>query len=103
MAAERRDELARAGLEHLQAAAHEVIKATRSLLDAAEELVDDPAAVQQAVATLASVAQAAAGRLRTPPTGATEARPEDDDGDDDDGDGGSDGAGSGRVQRIRIS
>ena len=30
------------GMEHLQAAAREVIQATRSLLDAAEELIDDP-------------------------------------------------------------
>lgn len=65
MAADRREELARAGLEHLQTAAREVIKATRSLLDVAEELVEDPAAVQEAVATLASLAQAAAGRLRS--------------------------------------
>jgi len=91
MAADRRDELARAGLEHLQTAAREVIQATRSLLDAAEELVDDPAAVQQAVATLAGLAQAAAGRLRTP---ADPARG-DGVGDDDEPDSG--------VQRIRIS
>ncbi len=52
------------GLEHLQAAAREMIKATRSLLDAAEELVEDPKAVQGVVGTLAMVAQAAAGRLR---------------------------------------
>lgn len=62
---ERRDELARAGLEHLQAAAREVIQATRSLLDAAEELVDDPKAVQSLVGSLATIAQAAASRLRT--------------------------------------
>jgi hypothetical protein len=100
MAADRRDELARAGLEHLQVAAHEVIKATRSLLDAAEELVDDPAAVQQVVATLASLAQAAATRLRaperTPPHDRGETGEEGDDARDDDGRGG-------RVQRIRIS
>ena len=70
MAADRREELARAGLEHLQTAAREVIKATRSLLDAAEELVDDPAAVQEVVATLASLAQTAAGRLRSEGPGA---------------------------------
>ena len=33
-----------AGLEHLQRAAHEVIAASRALLDVAEELVDDPQA-----------------------------------------------------------
>jgi hypothetical protein len=87
---DRRDELAREGVEHLQAAAREVIKATRSLLDAAEELVDDPAAVQHLVGSIATVAQAAAGRLRRDVAG--RAPGGDDDGDDD-----------GRVQRIRVS
>ncbi|HEX4867779.1 MAG TPA: hypothetical protein VFV32_09145 [Acidimicrobiales bacterium] len=100
MAADRRDELARAGLEHLQAAAHEVIKATRSLLDAAEELIDDPAAVQQVVATLASVAQAAASRLRS----TERPDPEDRTGPDEDDDEAPDeGRRGGRVQRIRVS
>lgn len=79
---------AREGLEHLQAAAREVIQATRSLLDAAEELVEDPSAVQSVVASVAAVAQAAAARLRGSGGGA---RPDD----DDDGDG--------RVQHIRVS
>jgi hypothetical protein len=87
MTGERREDHARAGMEHLQAAAREVIQATRSLLDAAEELVDDPAAVQSIVGTIASVAQAAAGRLRH-----DTAPPSNDDDDDD-----------GRVQRIRVS
>lgn len=87
---ERRDDPARSGIEHLQAAAREVIQATRSLLDAAEDLVDDPAAVQNVVGTLTSLAQAAAGRLRT--DAATERRGPDDDGGDD-----------GRVHRIRVS
>ena len=65
MAAEGPDDLARAGLEHLQAAAREVIAAARSFLDAAEEVVEDPAAVQQVVQTLGGLAQAAARRLRT--------------------------------------
>jgi hypothetical protein len=85
MTGERPEDLARAGVEHLQAAAREVIQATRSLLDAAEELVDDPSAVQNLVGTIASVAQAAAGRLRGDPG---EPGPDDDDG---------------RVQRIRVS
>jgi hypothetical protein len=63
-----------------------MIQATRSLLDAAEELVDDPKAVQGLVGTFVTVAQAAAERFRsTPPAGR--------DGDDDDG----------HVQRIRVS
>jgi hypothetical protein len=87
MTGERREELARSGLEHLQAAAREVIQATRSLLDAAEELVDDPAAVQHLVGAVASVAQAAASRLRADGDSSS---------DDDDGD-------AGHVQRIRVS
>lgn len=88
MTGERPEDLARAGLEHLQAAAREVIQATRSLLDAAEELVEDPSAVQDIVSTFASVAAAAASRLR----GDTGAPSDGEDGDDD-----------GRVQRIRVS
>lgn len=87
MTGERGDDHARAGMEHLQAAAREMIQATRSFLDAAEDLVDDPAAVQSIVGTIASVAQAAAARLRADGSTST---PE---GDDDDG----------RVQRIRVS
>lgn len=87
---ERRDDPARSGMEHLQAAAREVIQATRSLLDAAEELVEDPAAVQNLVGTLTSLAQTAAARLRPDASPAAEG-PDDDDGDD------------GRVHRIRVS
>ena len=75
------------GMEHLQAAAREVIQATRSLLDAAEELIDDPKSLQDIVATLTAVAQAAAARLHLP--GASSDR------DDDHGDG--------HVQRIKVS
>jgi len=75
------------GMEHLQAAAREVIQATRSLLDAAEELIDDPKSLQDIVATLTSVAQAAAARLHLPGTSSDRS--------DDDGDG--------HVQRIKVS
>ena len=64
--AEHDDDKVHKGIEHLQAAAREVIQATRSLLDAAEELVDDPRSVQDIVGTLAAVAQAAAARLHLP-------------------------------------
>ncbi|MGK2949822.1 MAG: hypothetical protein ACSLFP_14725 [Acidimicrobiales bacterium] len=77
------------GLEHLQTAAREVIQASRSLLDAAEHLVDDPKAVQDLVSTFTAVAAAAAGRLRSD---APRRGDDDDDGDDD-----------GRVHSIRIS
>ena len=45
-------ERARQGVEHLQAAARELIQAARAALDVAEELVNDP----DAVASLAGVA-----------------------------------------------
>jgi hypothetical protein len=85
-----RDQLAE-GVEHLQAAAKELIRAGRSLLDAVEGLVEDPAALQGVVATLGSLAQAAARSLR--PDGEAA------------GDGaGDDGAGDdGKVQRIPLS
>lgn len=82
--AEEQDDRVQQGLDHLQAAAREMIKATRSLLDAAEQLVEDPKAVQGLVGTLGTLAQAAALRLRPQP-GA----------DDDDGDDG--------IQRIKVS
>ncbi len=80
------DDKVQQGLEHLQAAAREMIQATRSLLDAAEELVEDPRALQGLLGTLGGMAQAAAARLRpgNPP-------------------GGDDGAGGDRVQPIRVS
>ena len=74
------------GIEHLQAAAREVIHATRSLLDAAESLLDDPRSVQDLVGSLAHVVQAAASQLGH---GADPARAGDGDG--------------GHVQRIKVS
>jgi len=83
--AEDGDDKVHQGIEHLQAAAREMIQATRSLLDAAEELVDDPKSVQDLVGSLTQAAQMAASRFR--PGSATA----DDDGDD------------GRVQPIKVS
>lgn len=80
------DDAIQQGLEHLQAAAREVIQATRSLLDAAEELVDDPKVVQNLLGSLAGLAHAAASRLRS-----------------DSADGSGDRADDGHVQRIRVS
>jgi hypothetical protein len=91
------DGRAREGVEHLQAAAKEAIEAVRALLDVAERVVDDPAAVQAAAGSLATIAQAALQRVRSPewrPAGtADDGR---DDGDCDDGR-------AGRVQRIQVS
>jgi hypothetical protein len=64
------------GIEHLQAAAREMIQATRSLLDAAEELIDDPRSVQDLVGSLAQAAQMAVSRIRP---GATPGAPGADD------------------------
>lgn len=50
---------AREGVEHLQAAARELIEAARAALDVAEELVDDPESVASLVGTLASAADVA--------------------------------------------
>ena len=83
--AEERDGLGD-GVEHLQLAAREVIKAGRSLLDAAEGLIEDPAALQGIVGTLSALAQGAIRSLRLD---------EDASGDDPDGDG--------KVQSIPLS
>jgi len=59
------DERADEGLEHLQTAAHEMIKAARAFLDVAEELVTDPQTSATLLGFLDSVA-GAAGRARSP-------------------------------------
>ena len=84
--AEDGDDKVHQGIEHLQAAAREMIQATRSLLDAAEELVDDPKSIQDLVGSLSAAAQMAASRFRSSATGST-----DDEGDD------------GHVEHIRVS
>ncbi|MGI8754591.1 MAG: hypothetical protein ACR2MB_01775 [Acidimicrobiales bacterium] len=52
----------RSGLEHLQAAALEMIAASRAMLDAAEQVVADPKAAGSVVDLLGSVAGLARGR-----------------------------------------
>ncbi len=46
---------AREGLEHLQAAARELIQAARAMLDVAEDLVNDPEAVTSLAGTVAAL------------------------------------------------
>jgi hypothetical protein len=46
---------AREGLEHLQAAARELIEAARAILDVAEDVVNDPEAVASAVTGLGAL------------------------------------------------
>jgi hypothetical protein len=74
------------GLAHLQKAAKELIAAGRALLDAADELVDDPVGLSQlgeALGTIAKVAGSALGSAAA----AGRSRGEDEP----------------RVQRIRVS
>ncbi len=47
-------EAAHEGIEHLQAAFHEMIGAARSMLDAAEALIDEPRAAEAFGAVLAT-------------------------------------------------
>lgn len=54
-----KDERAAEGLDHLQAAALELIHAARAFLDVAEDLVADPEKVAEVVAALGTVADVA--------------------------------------------
>lgn len=54
------EQRAREGVEHLQAAALEVIAAVRAFLDVAEDVVRDPAQVTGLVQDLADAGRAAA-------------------------------------------
>jgi hypothetical protein len=85
---------ARDGLVHLQAAARELIQAARALLDVAEDLIDDPAAIATLVGALG--AGAAPPRHRT--TGSSE-----DDGDEDDGDPGAGAEPRTTIERITVA
>jgi hypothetical protein len=80
---------AREGLEHLQSAAHEMIAAARSMLDAVEEVLDDPrAATSMAAAfgTLTRLVEGAVASVGGMVAGSTSA-PDDEP----------------RVQRIKVS
>jgi hypothetical protein len=73
------DPRVQAGVEHLQRAAHEVIAASRALLDVAEDLVDDPRSVPSVLGLLGSLGDLAAGRGRPGPrTARADDRPDDD-------------------------
>ena len=63
---------ARAGFEHLQAAAQEMIAAARSMLDAVEELLEDPrtaASLTTAVATVGRVIEGAVASVTSTMSG----------------------------------
>ncbi len=97
------DERAAQGLDHLQAAALEMIGAARAFLDVAEDLVADKEKVADVVAAFGSVADAAgrAARGASPgPSSATARRGEDVG--EDGGEGGRDTHPDG-VQHIKVS
>ena len=58
---EERPDPAREGLEHLQAAAQEMIAAARSMLDACEEVLADPHAGDTLASLVGSVARTVGG------------------------------------------
>ena len=81
---------AREGLEHLQAAAHEMVGAARSMLDALEEIIDDPraaAAMASAFDTMSRLVEGAVQSVSGMLAGG----------------GGSSSDDEPRVQRIKVS
>lgn len=90
------DPRVQAGIDHLQRAAHEVIAASRALLDVAEEMVDDPRSAGNLLGMLSSVGTLAARMARSTASGRRDDIYGDDDDDDDDG-------GGSPVQRIPVS
>ncbi|HUP85245.1 MAG TPA: hypothetical protein VM143_06220 [Acidimicrobiales bacterium] len=79
------DDRAKQGVEHLQAAAIEMIGAFRAFLDLAEDVVRDPSAVTAFAASLVETARAAAPSAS--PSAAA----------------GAEGSAEPRVTRIRVS
>ena len=80
---------AREGLEHLQSAAHEMIAAARSMLDAVEEILADPraaASVASAIGVMSRLVEGAVASVGGMVAGSTPA-PDDEP----------------RVQRIKVS
>jgi hypothetical protein len=86
------DDRTREGLDHLQAAALELIAAGRAFLDVAEEMVKEPAAAATVLRTAATLARVAQQATQPPAPGRSGATPD------------SDGPqGEPRVTRIRLS
>ena len=82
---------AREGIQHLQAAARELIHAARALLDVAEDLIDDPAAIATLAGALGAMGDAARRRATTPA------------GDEDDGGGGAGAVPEPAIERITVA
>jgi hypothetical protein len=68
-----RPDRAREGIQHLQAAARELIHAARALLDVAEDVIDDPAAIATLMSALGAMGDAARRRAAAAATTATSA------------------------------
>ena len=92
------DERATEGLDHLQAAALEMIQAARAFLDIAEDLVTDRDKVAEVVAAVGSVADVATRAARGMAPKGGDARPTGASGPDASAEPSSD-----RVQHIRVS
>ena len=92
------DERANQGLDHLQAAALEMIHAARAFLDVAEDVVSDQNKVAEIVEVLGSVADAATRAARGEPLRGARDRADGDAAADGDGD-----RGGGGVQHIPVS
>lgn len=98
---------AREGLDHLQAAARELIQAARAMLDVAEDLVNDPEAVASVAATVGALGDLVRHRAGGPPSRPA-ARPADPADPGDNGAGSGDRAGGGDrdggqpVERITV-
>jgi hypothetical protein len=90
------------GLEHLRAAAGELIQACRAVLDVAEELLDDPATVSAVADGLGSLLRGAADLGRRAASGVDLAGRGEHDHHTGGADEGREGADSSRVQRIRV-
>jgi hypothetical protein len=80
---------AREGLEHLQAAAHEMIAAARSMLDAVEEILEDPRAANSMASAFGTMSRLIEGAVTTVSGMVAGGAPEPDD--------------EPRVQRIKVS
>jgi hypothetical protein len=87
------DERAGEGVEHLQAAAKELIEAARSFLDVAEDLVRDPSVAEGLLAGIGDLADTARHAARDAARRAAGA----------DGGGDDEGEDDGGVEHIHVS
>lgn len=89
---------AREGIQHLQAAARELIHAARALLEVAEDVIDDPAAIATLAGALGAMADAARHRAT-----AANAEYDVDDDAEDGGEGDSGAVSEPTIERITVA